>query len=95
MSNIDPIAVKSAAQVATLLDRANKNRAVAATNCNERSSRSHSVFRLQLIGSNDITAEKCKGQFSGWHPVPSYSLDPRPSDLCILMEGLVRDHHVG
>ena len=23
------------------------------------------------------------------------SLDPRPSDLCILMEGLVRDDHVG
>ena len=22
------------------------------------------------------------------------SLDPRPSDLCILMEGLVRDDHV-
>ena len=24
-----------------------------------------------------------------------FSLDPRPSDLCILMEGLVRDDHVG
>ena len=23
------------------------------------------------------------------------SLDPRPSDLCILMEGLVRTDHVG
>ena len=23
------------------------------------------------------------------------SLDPRPSDFCILMEGLVRDDHVG
>ena len=68
VSNIEPIAVKSAAQVATLLDRAKKNRAVAATNCNERSSRSHSVFRLQLTGSNDITAEKCKGQFSGRRP---------------------------
>jgi hypothetical protein len=66
VTNIDPISVTTESQVATLLQRANRNRAVAATNCNERSSRSHSVFRLQLTGHNEITSEKCKG-ILGWH----------------------------
>ena len=62
VTNITPVCVSSQAQVARLLDRAAQNRAVAATHCNERSSRSHSVFRLQLSGSNEITGEKCKGE---------------------------------
>ena len=33
-----------------------------------------------------------KVQVYTWYNGPS--LDPRPSDLCILMEGLVRDDHV-
>ena len=44
-----------------LLKRAQKNRAVAATNCNERSSRSHSVFMLKITGKNSITSESCTG----------------------------------
>ncbi len=56
VTNIHPVNVTSQAQVAGLLKRAARNRAVVATNCNERSSRSHSVFRLQLTGSNDITS---------------------------------------
>ncbi|EDV22960.1 uncharacterized protein TRIADDRAFT_28367 [Trichoplax adhaerens] len=44
-----------------LLAKATQNRAVAATECNERSSRSHSVFRLKLIGENTITNENCEG----------------------------------
>ena len=44
-----------------LLKRAQKNRAVAATNCNERSSRSHSVFVLKITGKNSITSESCTG----------------------------------
>jgi len=48
-------------QVARLLERAARNRAVAATHCNERSSRSHSVFRLKLTGKNGKTRETCEG----------------------------------
>merc|ERR1712156_668004 len=44
-----------------LLKRAQKNRAVAATNCNERSSRSHSVFVLKITGKNSFTSESCTG----------------------------------
>ena len=45
----------------SLLEKATQNRAVAATQCNERSSRSHSVFRLKLVGENHLTGEKCQG----------------------------------
>lgn len=44
-----------------LLKQASKNRATAATNANERSSRSHSVFILRLEGSNSITKKQCSG----------------------------------
>ena len=47
--------------IQSLLKRAKKNRAVAATNCNERSSRSHSVFMLKIVGKNSITSESCTG----------------------------------
>ena len=48
----------------SLLEKATQNRAVAATQCNERSSRSHSVFRLKLVGENQLTGEKCQGTTS-------------------------------
>jgi len=47
-----------------LLRRAKKNRAVAATNCNERSSRSHSVFILKIHGKNSKTSESCVGSLN-------------------------------
>ena len=53
--------VSSGENISSLLKRAKKNRAVAATNCNERSSRSHSVFMLKIIGKNAITSESCTG----------------------------------
>ncbi len=53
--------VSSPGQVATLLARARRTRAVAATNMNERSSRSHSVFQLRITGSNALTTESCAG----------------------------------
>jgi hypothetical protein len=43
---------------------ARKNRAVAATNCNERSSRSHSVFQLRITGENSLTSETCSGMLN-------------------------------
>ncbi|TRY69930.1 hypothetical protein TCAL_12627 [Tigriopus californicus] len=61
VSNVKVVEVKSPHQVTSLLSLAHKNRAIAATNCNERSSRSHSVFQLKITGSNSITTESCSG----------------------------------
>jgi kinesin family protein C1 len=47
-----------------LLRRAKKARAVATTNCNERSSRSHSVFILKIQGVNAKTGENCTGSLN-------------------------------
>ncbi|KAH9823655.1 kinesin-like protein klpA [Teratosphaeria destructans] len=47
--------------VAKLLDTAAKNRRVAATKANERSSRSHSIFMLTLKGECDATGETSEG----------------------------------
>jgi kinesin family protein C1 len=44
-----------------LLDTAAKNRRVAATKANERSSRSHSIFMLTLKGSCEATGERSEG----------------------------------
>lgn len=47
--------------VEEILKTASKNRTVAATKANMRSSRSHSVFILKLVGTNDVTGEKSEG----------------------------------
>lgn len=47
--------------VEQLLDTAAKNRRVAATKANERSSRSHSIFMLTLKGSCEATGESSEG----------------------------------
>lgn len=61
VTNVKTVVVTSETQVYSLLEKATQNRAVAATQCNERSSRSHSVFRLKLVGENHLTGEKCQG----------------------------------
>jgi len=61
VTNVKTVIVTSETQVYSLLEKATQNRAVAATQCNERSSRSHSVFRLKLVGENQMTGEKCQG----------------------------------
>ncbi|XP_078355961.1 carboxy-terminal kinesin 2-like, partial [Oculina patagonica] len=61
VTNVKTVTVTSERQVYSLLEKATQNRAVAATQCNERSSRSHSVFRLKLVGENLLTGEKCQG----------------------------------
>lgn len=48
-------------RVHEMLKRATSNRSVAATKANERSSRSHSVFILKLLGENSITGERSEG----------------------------------
>jgi kinesin family protein C1 len=48
-------------RVEEIMKTASKNRSVAATKANMRSSRSHSVFILRLVGENSITGEKSEG----------------------------------
>ncbi|KAJ3082854.1 hypothetical protein HDU99_001386 [Rhizoclosmatium hyalinum] len=55
------VPVTSGKEVHALLKKAQMNRAVAATNSNEHSSRSHSVFTLRLTGTNSLTEESCEG----------------------------------
>lgn len=44
-----------------LLKKASHNRSVAETKCNERSSRSHCVFRMKISGQNEKTMETSTG----------------------------------
>jgi len=55
------VGVDNPRQIYDLLRIAARNRAVAATLCNARSSRSHSVFQLSLAGRNTITGESATG----------------------------------
>ncbi|KZZ99717.1 kinesin protein 1 [Moelleriella libera RCEF 2490] len=59
--NCKSVQLNSASSVEKILEEAQKNRSVAATKANERSSRSHSVFILKLVGENQATGERCEG----------------------------------
>lgn len=59
--NCRTVALDSPDKVETMLRQAAANRSVAATKANERSSRSHSVFMLRLVGENSATGERCEG----------------------------------
>ena len=61
ITDITSVNLDSPSKVENILRRATANRSVAATQANERSSRSHSVFILKLIGHNSITGEKSEG----------------------------------
>ncbi|CAL1272597.1 unnamed protein product [Larinioides sclopetarius] len=61
LSNVTISPVTCAEEVFSLLKKARINRAVAATKCNEYSSRSHYVFQLKIYGENAVTDEKCEG----------------------------------
>ena len=61
ITDVTTVALDSPTRVEDILKRAASNRSVAATKANERSSRSHSVFILKLIGENSITGEKSEG----------------------------------
>ncbi|EGG23788.1 kinesin-14 [Cavenderia fasciculata] len=61
ISNLTTVKVCKAEDVFELLGIASKNRAVAKTLCNDRSSRSHSVFQLRIKGTNSITGIKTMG----------------------------------
>ncbi|KAL2756941.1 hypothetical protein ACRALDRAFT_1062613 [Sodiomyces alcalophilus JCM 7366] len=61
VTNCKTVELDSADKVEAMLEQASANRAVAATKSNERSSRSHSVFILKLVGHNAATGERCEG----------------------------------
>jgi kinesin family protein C1 len=61
LDNVVSVALDGPERVDEILDTASKNRTVAATKANMRSSRSHSVFILKLVGTNEITGEKSEG----------------------------------
>ncbi|KAL4803468.1 P-loop containing nucleoside triphosphate hydrolase protein [Aspergillus unguis] len=61
ITDVTTVQLDSPEMVESLLKRAAANRSVAATKANERSSRSHSVFILKLIGENYITGERSEG----------------------------------
>lgn len=61
ITDITTVRLDSPEMVESILKRASSNRSVAATKANERSSRSHSVFILKLIGENHITGERSEG----------------------------------
>lgn len=61
ITDITTVDLDSPEMVESILKHAAANRSVAATKANERSSRSHSVFILKLIGENHITGERSEG----------------------------------
>lgn len=61
ITDITTVELDSPGRVESILQQATNNRSVASTKANERSSRSHSVFILKLIGENNVTGEKSEG----------------------------------
>jgi kinesin family member C1 len=61
ITNVTIVNLDSTDEVESILARAMAKRSVAATQANERSSRSHSVFMLTVTGENTITGERSKG----------------------------------
>ncbi|CEJ92929.1 Putative Kinesin protein 1 [[Torrubiella] hemipterigena] len=61
IANCKSVILDSPENVELMLSEAQKNRSVAATKANERSSRSHSIFILKLVGENSATGERCEG----------------------------------
>lgn len=61
ITDVTTVELDSPDKVESILTLASSNRSVASTNANQRSSRSHSVFILKLIGENSVTGEKSEG----------------------------------
>jgi kinesin family protein C1 len=64
VTNLEYKEVKKPVDVHYLIKLANKNRSVGSTAKNERSSRSHSVFQLNIKANNDINNECIEGQLN-------------------------------
>jgi kinesin family protein C1 len=61
VTGLNTVTLDSPNTVESILKQAAANRSVAATKSNERSSRSHSVFILKLVGRNSTTGETSEG----------------------------------
>lgn len=61
VDGLTTVKLDSPSRVDDILELAARNRTVAATAANERSSRSHSVFMLALEGKNEGTGERSRG----------------------------------
>ncbi|RKP27728.1 C-terminal kinesin [Syncephalis pseudoplumigaleata] len=61
ITDVKTVVLDTPEKMTSLLKTAGQNRAVGATLCNERSSRSHSVFTLRLSGRNTATEEVSDG----------------------------------
>jgi kinesin family protein C1 len=61
VTGLKSVTLDSPNTVESILKQAAANRSVAATKSNERSSRSHSVFILKLVGRNSTTNETSEG----------------------------------
>lgn len=61
VTGLKSVPLDSPNTVESILKQAAANRSVAATKSNERSSRSHSVFILKLVGKNSATNETSEG----------------------------------
>lgn len=87
------VPVTDETQVHHLLQIAQQQRAVAATNMNEHSSRSHSVFRLKLVGDNSKTLESCEGEILIWNWV-SLCAFPLPATWCFQKGSIIDFFHI-
>lgn len=61
VSDLTVVDVRDENHVQQLIEKSMKNRATAATKANDRSSRSHSVFRLMIEGRNSATGQTLNG----------------------------------
>lgn len=61
VSDVTVVDVRDENQLQRLIERSMRNRTTAATKANDRSSRSHSVFRLRIIGRNSVTGQQLDG----------------------------------
>ncbi|QPG75263.1 hypothetical protein FOA43_002613 [Brettanomyces nanus] len=61
LTNVSKIELRTPSQVDRILQKVNESRSTASTKINDRSSRSHFIFILSIIGSNSKTGENVEG----------------------------------
>ncbi|KAK9767493.1 kinesin-like nuclear fusion protein [Basidiobolus ranarum] len=64
VTDLTTVTIDSPEKMKALMKHAGQNRAVASTQCNDRSSRSHSVFMLRLSGRNSYSGEVSEGMLN-------------------------------
>jgi len=64
VTGLQSILVTDAAQLEQLMDAASRARATCATRINEKSSRSHLIVRMHLIGTNPCSGAKSDGELN-------------------------------